>query len=95
MRTWIRLTHRERCGTCRAELSEGTAAQAIELRGVKRKLYRGECCAGDAPPNLPEQPKLALPPMIDPARLDAIAPNRTRGDLKAMTREYFPYKDTE
>lgn len=93
MRTWIFLRHPERCGRCGAQIPQGMAAQEIELRGVKRKKYRGECCAGPAPPQLPEAPVLAPVPKLDLSRIEALIPARTRGALKSMAREYLPHPD--
>lgn len=44
----------QKCGGCaRGMIHEGAPMLVIELPHVKRKLLRGECCAGDAPPSLP------------------------------------------
>lgn len=101
MRTWLRLSHRERCGRCGQNLPEGTSAQEILLHGVKRKHYRGECCAGAAPPDLPALP--VLEPGHDEAffqRLSMLGPARTRGALREMAQtvaaeapEWMPYRD--
>ena len=91
MRTWVTLPLAERCGQCGTEIPAGFAAVQIELSGVKRKRYRGECCAGAAPPNLPAQIERAALPKLDLSRLEALMPTRTRGALKAMAREYLPH----
>jgi len=83
----------ERCGYCGATIPEGSAAQQIELRGVKRKKYRGECCAGHAPPNLPAEPMLAPMPKLDLSRIQALIPERRRGALREMAKEYLPHPD--
>lgn len=90
MRTWVFVRSAEKCGGCGAQIPAGTAAQQIELRGVMKKKYRGECCAGHAPPNLPEAPVLAPFPKLDLSRIEALIPNRTRGALKSMAREHLP-----
>lgn len=90
MRTWVVLRVAEKCGACGNTIPDGFAAIQIELRGVKRKLYRGECCAGAAPPNLPAQPVLQSLPKLDLSRLDALVPERKRGALKEMARDYLP-----
>lgn len=89
MRTWVFVNVAERCGYCGAEIPEGAAAIEIALRGVKRRRYRGECCAGIAPPELPARPVLAAVPALDLSRLDALIPTRTRGALKSMAREHL------
>ncbi len=38
------------CGGCAASLPKKTPIQVIELGGVKRKHFRGPCCADSAPP---------------------------------------------
>ena len=91
MRTWVTVPLAERCGQCGAEIPMGFAAVQIELPGVKRKRYRGECCAGAAPPNLPAHLERAALPPLDLTRLSALVPERTRGALKAAAREYLPY----
>lgn len=93
MRTWVFVKVRERCGKCGATIPEGSAAHLVELRGVKRRIYRGECCAGAAPPNLPTEPVFAPMPKLDLSRLEALIPERTRGALKSMAREYLPHPD--
>ncbi len=90
MRAWGFVQVPERCGLCGAEIPVGSAAQEIELRGVKRKRYRGKCCAGAAPPNLPASPVHRSLAPLDLSRLDALIPNRTRGALKAMAHEHLP-----
>ncbi len=100
MRVWGFVSVREWCGFCGATIPEGAAAQEIQLRGVKRKRYRGECCAGDAP-EFPAVPVLATVPKLDLSRIAALIPNRTRGALKSMAREhvepvraeYLPHAD--
>ncbi|WP_230685402.1 hypothetical protein, partial [Streptococcus pneumoniae] len=72
-------------------IPEGAAAQEVILHGVTRKRYRGECCAGSAPPNLPASPVFAPMPKLDLSRLDALMPNRTRGALKSMAKEFMTH----
>ena len=73
-------------------IPQGCAAQQIVLHGLSRKLYRGECCAGAAPPNLPAQIERAVLPKLDLSRLSALGPQtRTRGVLKTLAREYLPH----
>lgn len=94
MRTWIWLTQDERCGNCGLNLPQGSAAHKIELRGVKQPRYRGECCAGQAPPTISSSP--VLHDHRDDAffaRLAALAPNRTRGSLRDMAKEFLPHPD--
>jgi len=90
MRTWVFVRDVEKCGGCNAQIPAGSAAQQIHLHGIKKPKYRGECCAGDAPPNLPEAPVFAALPKLDLSRIDALIPNRTRGALKSMAREHLP-----
>lgn len=93
MRSWVFVKSQERCGACGELIPEGSAAQEIVLHGVKRKRYRGECCAGAAPPTLPASPVLAALPKLDLSRIEALIPTRTRGALKTMAREYLPHPD--
>ena len=93
MRHWVFVPNPERCGRCGELIPPGAAAQEIVLHGVRRKRYRGECCAGAAPPNLPASPVLAAPQKLDVSRLDALMPTRTRGAMKAMAKEYLPHPD--
>ncbi len=93
MREWGFVQVPERCGGCGELIPAGTAAQKIELHGVKKARYRGECCAGAAPPNLPASPVHRSLAPLDLSRLDALIPNRTRGALKSMAREYLPHPD--
>ncbi len=93
MREWGFVQVAEKCGGCNAIIPAGSAAQRIDLRGVKRPKYRGECCAGAAPPNLPASPVHRSLAPLDLSRLDALIPNRTRGALKSMAREYLPHPD--
>jgi hypothetical protein len=93
LRTWIFLRHAEHCGLCHALIPLGSAAHEISLHGVTRKKYRGECCAGPAPPQLPDAPVLQPPPQLDLSRIAALIPVRTRGALKGMAREYLPHAD--
>jgi hypothetical protein len=90
LRQWVFVKSQERCGACGELIPEGTAAQEILLHGVKRKRYRGECCAGAAPPNLPASPVLSPVLKLDLSRIEALIPNRTRGALKSMAREHLP-----
>lgn len=97
MRTWERVTYREKCGGCGAQLAKGAAMQVIALHGVRRKLIRCENCAGEAPPSLPE--------LIEPENVEQraaklgltlardVAPERKRGALKAMAAEWLPHPD--
>ena len=89
LREWGFVQVQERCGFCGSDIPEGSAAQQVDLRGVKRKRYRGECCAGAAPPNLPASPVFAAPMKLDLSRIEALIPNRTRGALKSMAREHL------
>lgn len=93
MRTWVFLPIGKRCGLCGAAIPAGAAAQEITLHGVKQARYRGECCAGAAPPNLPASPVLTPLPKLDLSRIQALIPERTRGALKSMAREYLPHPD--
>lgn len=91
MRAWGFVRYLEHCGGCGQTIPAGSAAQEINLHGVTRKRYRGECCAGNAPPNIPVNPVLASIPKLDLSRLSALGPDRTRGALKTMAREYLPH----
>ncbi len=93
MRTWVFLPISKRCGYCGENIPSGSAAQEVTLHGVKQPRYRGECCAGAAPPNLPASPVHRSLAPLDLSRLDALIPNRTRGALKLMAREYLPHPD--
>ncbi len=98
MTTWTWLKIAERCGYCGQEIPEGCAALMIEIHGVTRRRYRGECCGGQAPPSMPSRPELAsIEQRISQIAMQPIQsaiPARTRGSLKQMAREYLPYKDS-
>lgn len=55
MREWTRLLIGANCGGCGVILAPDASVQMIHLPRVKRGLVRGECCAGPAPPTLPER----------------------------------------
>lgn len=98
MRTWRRLTHRESCGYCGAELLEGASALEITYpnRPIKQPRYRGECCAGAAPPNLPDH--LELRHHDDSeflTRLAAMKTFSTRGGLRQFADKWMPYREAE
>lgn len=54
MRSWIRIGVATLCGGCGALLASNVPALQVMLPNVKRALVRGECCAGHAPPDLPQ-----------------------------------------
>lgn len=83
------------CGLCGKLWPEDSAALFIQLRTMTRRLVRMPCCAGDAPPDLPQRIKRSFPSVGDFASLQAAAPKRTRGALKAAVNEWMPYRDSE
>lgn len=53
---WGRSTGDRLCGFCAKPIAEGAPVLAIALphiKGPQRYKWRGECCAGPAPPDLP------------------------------------------
>lgn len=92
MRTWERVTYQERCGRCGLLLERGMAIQVITRNGLKRKLLRCAICADSAvPPDLPESPEVtSVEERVK--QLASVAP-KTRGELKAMAREWMPFRE--
>lgn len=96
MRTWQRAERDRFCGTCRAEVFRGDPILRVDVQGMTRGLFRGECCAGQAPPDLPRLIEREAP-HITAARdtafksIQQIPITRTRGALKTMAREYLPH----
>ncbi len=70
---WTRATKDERCGYCGARVPYGEPIQAIQIQTMKRRLLRGQCCAGEAPPDLPALIERAEPEPIPMTRLRAVA----------------------
>ena len=62
MTGWTRVRWPMRCGGCGAELALGAAVRVLELAGLRRRLVRGVCCAGPAPPELPALVQQTAPP---------------------------------
>lgn len=56
MRAWSRLGVATLCGGCGSLMSSNAPVLQVTLPNVKRALVRGECCAGLAPPDLPQNP---------------------------------------
>ena len=52
-REWQRLAVAGFCGGCGAALDADAPVLVITLAGIKRPRIRGECCIGQAPPELP------------------------------------------
>ena len=55
MRTWQRANREVYCGGCTSQtlIPIGSPVLVIELADMKNVFYRGQCCAGPAPPDLP------------------------------------------
>ena len=98
---WERVAYLEHCGSCGRELTVDEPVQTITRYGLRRKLFRGTCCAdGPAPANLPARPKpIELTDQIHRMKtLSTAMPPRTRGALKQMAQdtarpEWMPYKE--
>lgn len=57
MRHWERTKLALLCGGCGIHLPKNSPIQVIELEGVKKKKFRGPCCATEATPDdLPDAP---------------------------------------
>lgn len=82
MKSWVRIPNVTLCGGCGAQLEEGAAVMETKISGIKRAMIRGECCAGDAPPDLP-----AL--TLHGSKTRSMKP------LKAAKPEWLPYREQE
>lgn len=50
---WSRLSVDVRCGLCGETVPTGKPVKVLQVGGVKRPKFRGECCEGQAPANVP------------------------------------------
>ena len=68
------------CGGCGALIAKDAPLLAITLPNVRREKIRGECCAGWAPPDLPEriEPASAIQPTMKSMRKTALGFVRDR-----------------
>lgn len=86
------------CGGCGKLIPKGDPIQVTTITGIQRLKYRGECCAGDAPPDLGEVVTRRNPPKMKPLMLNLPQP-KTRGEMKrlvaAIPEEWTPYRDSE
>lgn len=91
MRKWQRAERDLYCGRCGAKVPRGEPIQRIDLQGMTRGLYRGQCCAGEAPPDLhalPVRDFTNREPFADLRKIDI---TRTRGGLRSMASQYLPH----
>ena len=94
MRTWQRAPRDLLCGGCGpiTTIQKGSPVLLIQIPGVKAVKYRGPCCAGEPPPD--------LPPLVEPdhaalaswTRVGQAGPARTHGALKTFAAR-TPYRD--
>ena len=94
MRTWVRAPRDLLCGGCGpvTTIPKGAPVLQIQVPGVQAIRYRGPCCAGEPPPD--------LPPLVERERIEVggwtrvgqAGPARTRGALKQLA-ERLPYKE--
>ena len=61
MNQWSRLAVAVRCGFCGKEILVGQPVKVLQVAMVKRPIYRGECCEGQAAADEPMRPT-AKPP---------------------------------
>lgn len=86
MRHWERTKLALLCGGCGKTLPKESPIQVIELAAVKRKKFRGECCADmAAPDDLPDAPSSSVELA---ARVESI-----RAIGRRVTAEWSPYKE--
>jgi hypothetical protein len=100
MTEWRRVPSDTLCGGCAQRITEGAPALFRKLPNVKRERVRGECCAGDAPPDLPPLVERTAP--IQPSFIKAVdvLQTRTRGSVRKIAttserREWMPYSERE
>jgi hypothetical protein len=91
MRHWERTKLAILCGGCGQHLAKDTPIQVIELPGVKRKYFRGECCADTSVPN-------DVPPAISDRellekRVESIRGIARRIVAQGLGRQYLPHPD--
>ena len=55
MTQWYRLAVDVRCGLCGQPLAAGHPVKVLQVPGVKRPKFRGECCEGQAPADVPRK----------------------------------------
>jgi len=74
MKQWRRVAdvHGKHCGHCGLLIPQGEPIQAIRGSG-HWTLYRGQCCAGAAPPDLPRDRRAEPAPDRPPVRLRPLA----------------------
>lgn len=94
MTTWTRAQVDTLCGYCGHMLAKDAPIQIRQLRAVKRNLVRGQCCAGPAPPDLPARIERSFPVLGGFEAVQSAKPS-TRGELKAMAKEWMPYTERE
>jgi hypothetical protein len=63
MTQWVRLPIDVRCGRCGLLVAAQRPVQMMTMPGLKRRFYRGECCAGPAPVVEPVVPRTPRPPL--------------------------------
>ena len=63
----------------------------ISIHGLKRKLLRGECCAGAAPPDLPLDIVYQTQREIE-SRRKQLEPMAKLSEI-SVAREYLPYRE--
>jgi len=56
MKQWSRLVVDVRCGGCGKEIATGQPVKVLQVATVKKPKFRGECCEGQAPVDVPMRP---------------------------------------
>jgi hypothetical protein len=95
VRRWTRVAYSERCGQCGKQLNDGEPIIEITISGLRRRLVRGQCCAGDAPPDLPLDIVFFQKQEIE-SRMRALQPFKRLSEFSKDTlasREYMPYRE--
>lgn len=55
MTIWYRLNMDVRCGRCGTEIPAQKPVKVIQVAAVTRAKFRGECCEGQAPADVPRR----------------------------------------
>lgn len=71
MKSWGRVAVAMFCGGCGGLLVFNDPVLTIQLPGVRRERWRGVCCAGDAPPELPRLEDTRTTKRLTPLRTTA------------------------
>lgn len=92
MKYWSRAAADMLCGYCASELAPDSPIHVTTLSTIKKPKYRGQCCAGPAPPDLPKRIERALPVLGGFDSVASLKP-KNRGELKQLARIWTPYAE--